>query len=84
MALNKRSIFIPLKIAQKNEQYHNAVEAKKKLGSLVIEEDVFKKQSLIDIISTFTPYTGDTVISFENSATQKILKECDLILDKGI
>ena len=84
MALNKRSIFIPLKIAQKNEQYHNAVEAKKKLGSLVIEEDEFKKLSLIDVISTFTPYTEDTVISFENSATQKILKECDLILDEGI
>lgn len=38
IAVGKKSIFIPLKIAQKNEQYHNAMEANRKLGSLVIEE----------------------------------------------
>lgn len=38
IAVGKKSIFIPLRIAQKNEQYHNALEAKKKLGSIVIEE----------------------------------------------
>lgn len=39
MALGKPSLFIPLKIAQKNEQLFNADEARKKLGSIVIEED---------------------------------------------
>lgn len=38
MAIGKKSIFIPLKIAQKNEQYFNALEANRKLGSIVIEE----------------------------------------------
>ncbi len=39
MAVGKKSIYIPLKIAQKNEQFFNALEAKNKLGSIVIEED---------------------------------------------
>ncbi len=39
MAIGKPSIFIPLKIAQKNEQYHNAMSAHKMLGSIVIKED---------------------------------------------
>jgi UDP-N-acetylglucosamine--N-acetylmuramyl-(pentapeptide) pyrophosphoryl-undecaprenol N-acetylglucosamine transferase len=38
IAIGKKSIFIPLKIAQKNEQFYNAVEAKNKLGSIIIEE----------------------------------------------
>lgn len=38
IAVGKKSIYIPLKIAQKNEQYFNAVEANKKLGSIVLEE----------------------------------------------
>ena len=40
--LNKRSIFIPLAIAQKNEQFCNAKEAEKSLGSLIISEEKFK------------------------------------------
>jgi UDP-N-acetylglucosamine--N-acetylmuramyl-(pentapeptide) pyrophosphoryl-undecaprenol N-acetylglucosamine transferase len=43
MALNKKTIFIPLKIAQKNEQYHNAKEASEKIGAKVLEEDQFFK-----------------------------------------
>jgi UDP-N-acetylglucosamine--N-acetylmuramyl-(pentapeptide) pyrophosphoryl-undecaprenol N-acetylglucosamine transferase len=39
LAIGRRSIFIPLKIAQKDEQYHNALEAEKLLGSIVITED---------------------------------------------
>ncbi len=38
MALGKRSLFVPLAIAQKNEQYHNAMEANARLGSIVVEE----------------------------------------------
>jgi UDP-N-acetylglucosamine--N-acetylmuramyl-(pentapeptide) pyrophosphoryl-undecaprenol N-acetylglucosamine transferase len=53
MALKKASIFIPLKIAQKNEQYHNAKAAEIALGSLVITEDDFKNTSLNDLIDKF-------------------------------
>ena len=45
MALQKKSIFVPLKIAQKNEQYHNAMEASKMLGSVVVTEDELKNSS---------------------------------------
>jgi UDP-N-acetylglucosamine--N-acetylmuramyl-(pentapeptide) pyrophosphoryl-undecaprenol N-acetylglucosamine transferase len=38
MAIGKPSLFIPLKMAQKNEQFHNAMEASRVVGSLVIEE----------------------------------------------
>lgn len=38
IAVGKKSIFVPLKIAQKNEQFFNALEAHKKLGSIIIEE----------------------------------------------
>ncbi|MDH4468474.1 MAG: UDP-N-acetylglucosamine--N-acetylmuramyl-(pentapeptide) pyrophosphoryl-undecaprenol N-acetylglucosamine transferase [Bacteriovoracaceae bacterium] len=48
IALQKPAIFIPLKIAQKNEQYHNAIEAKNLIGSEVILEDEFLKITLAD------------------------------------
>lgn len=53
IALKKRSIFVPLKIAQKNEQYHNAIEAKNLIGSYVVHEDEFKKSDLVDLIENF-------------------------------
>ncbi len=53
MALKKASIFIPLKIAQKNEQYHNAMVAKASLSSMVIEENEFMEMKLEDMIRSF-------------------------------
>lgn len=53
MALNKRSIFIPLKIAQKNEQFFNAKEAESLLGSLIIEEDQLKDIDFFEVINKF-------------------------------
>lgn len=50
MSLGKPSIFIPLKIAQKNEQYHNAMEAHEKLGSIVIKEDDMSEEALLEAI----------------------------------
>ncbi|EQC51073.1 glycosyltransferase [Bacteriovorax sp. DB6_IX] len=50
MALGKPSLFIPLKIAQKNEQFHNAMAAKESVGSIVVEEDDFGS---IDLLATF-------------------------------
>ncbi|MBK24217.1 MAG: UDP-N-acetylglucosamine--N-acetylmuramyl-(pentapeptide) pyrophosphoryl-undecaprenol N-acetylglucosamine transferase [Halobacteriovorax sp.] len=54
IALNKRSIFIPLKIAQKNEQFHNAKEAESKIGSLVITEDELEKTNIDEILKEFS------------------------------
>lgn len=53
IALKKPSIFIPLKIAQKNEQFHNAVEAKKLLGSYIVEEDYLPDTNMIKLIDKF-------------------------------
>ncbi len=53
IALNKKSIFIPLKIAQKNEQFHNAKEAESKIGSLVITEDELEKMNILEVLKDF-------------------------------
>lgn len=47
IAVGKKSIFIPLKIAQKNEQFFNALEAHKKLGSIIIEEKELTDESFL-------------------------------------
>lgn len=54
LAIQKRSVFVPLKIAQKNEQFHNATEAKNKLGSVILTEDELKSVNLLELIETFT------------------------------
>lgn len=59
LSLNKRSIFIPLKIAQKNEQFHNAMEAHDKIGSLVIEEDEFSNLTMRELIEKFESDSKD-------------------------
>lgn len=50
MALQKKSIFVPLAIAQKNEQYHNALAAQSLLGSLIVEEKDLSNHSFVDLI----------------------------------
>lgn len=47
IAVGKKSIYVPLKIAQKNEQFYNALEAHKKLGSLIIEEKELNDESFL-------------------------------------
>jgi UDP-N-acetylglucosamine--N-acetylmuramyl-(pentapeptide) pyrophosphoryl-undecaprenol N-acetylglucosamine transferase len=47
LAVGKKSIYIPLKIAQKNEQFYNALEAHKKLGSIIIEEKELTDESFL-------------------------------------
>ena len=47
IAVGKKSLFIPLKIAQKNEQFFNALEAHKKLGSIIIEEKELTDESFL-------------------------------------
>lgn len=50
IAVGKKSIYIPLRIAQKNEQFYNAVEAKNKLGSIIIEEKDLNKDTFLKAI----------------------------------
>lgn len=52
LSLGKPSIFVPLAIAQKNEQLYNAIEARNKLESIVIEEKDFNSSKLIDAVQT--------------------------------
>jgi len=75
LALKKRSILIPLKIAQKNEQFHNAMEAKDKLNSLVVTEDEIEKRSIVDLVNDFN--NNDEIkesFDFPNGS-QKIIAE---------
>lgn len=50
IAVGKKSIYIPLKIAQKNEQFFNALEAHKKLGSIIIEEKELTDQAFLNAL----------------------------------
>jgi len=51
MGIGKKSLYIPLKGAQKNEQYHNAMEANKLLGSVVLEEKDIEGSDLLALIA---------------------------------
>ncbi|MBL6988345.1 MAG: glycosyltransferase [Bacteriovoracaceae bacterium] len=59
IALNKRSILVPLKIAQLNEQFHNAKEAHRRLGSMIVEEDELKKWTISSLIDEFNSESTD-------------------------
>lgn len=50
IAVGKKSIYVPLKIAQKNEQFFNALEAHKKLGSIIIEEKELTDESFLQAL----------------------------------
>jgi UDP-N-acetylglucosamine--N-acetylmuramyl-(pentapeptide) pyrophosphoryl-undecaprenol N-acetylglucosamine transferase len=53
LAIGKKSVFIPLKIAQKNEQYFNALEAKNHLGSIIILEDELTNDVFLKTLFSF-------------------------------
>ena len=76
ISIGKKSIFVPLKIAQKNEQFHNASEAKDVLGSEIILEDDFNAQSLL---SSLNKFESSSEKMLDNKASDKIIK---IILDK--
>jgi UDP-N-acetylglucosamine--N-acetylmuramyl-(pentapeptide) pyrophosphoryl-undecaprenol N-acetylglucosamine transferase len=80
IALKKKSVFIPLKIAQKNEQFHNAIEARNKLGSIVVTEDELGEKSILQIIEEFQ--TGPKVnVDFKlENGTEFILNEINTTL----
>lgn len=66
LALKKKSVFIPLKIAQKNEQYHNAMAANKEIGSIVVKEDDLYSFTMTDLISKLNESTVDSEFKYEN------------------
>ena len=49
--LNKPAIFIPLKIAQRNEQYYNALEAQEKITTQIITESKLLQNSHLDVLT---------------------------------
>ena len=53
LAIGRPSIFIPLPHAQKNEQYFNALEAKNKIGSLILKESELMKIDFIQTLDEF-------------------------------
>jgi len=72
MALGKPSLFIPLSIAQKNEQYHNAMAAKSSVGSLVVEEKDFNNLDL-KLIFEQLENSKNTDVSTGNSTATELL-----------
>ena len=74
-ALGKKSIFIPLAIAQKNEQYHNAMEAKKSLGSTILTEDEFKQADLISLLDDFKSAPISSVDKGTKNPAYEIIRE---------
>jgi len=78
IALRKRSIFIPLKIAQKNEQYHNAQEAQNQLGSEILSEDRLRDLDLPSFLKKFLgSSTREIKGGDEIRAKDKIISEID-------
>jgi len=51
LAIGKKSVYIPLGIAQKNEQFHNAKEAEKKIGSIIINEERFASMRVEELLA---------------------------------
>jgi UDP-N-acetylglucosamine--N-acetylmuramyl-(pentapeptide) pyrophosphoryl-undecaprenol N-acetylglucosamine transferase len=66
IAVGKKSIFVPLKIAQKNEQFFNALEAHKKLGSLIIEEKELTDESFLAALDEIGQENPMTKIQKQN------------------
>ncbi len=70
LACRKPSLFIPLKISQKNEQLHNARQAQKKLGSLILEEDELNDASFLKAIETLRHQGHPGKVDFQDGLGQ--------------
>lgn len=73
-SLGKKSIFVPLKIAQKNEQYYNAKASEEEIGSLIIEEDALAQNPLINVLNQLDPQDFQKINPAKVNPTEKILK----------
>lgn len=73
LAIGKKSIYVPLKIAQKNEQFHNAKEAERLLGSIVISEDEFVNDAeVLKLVLEFEP--SENQLSAKDKNPKDIIK----------
>ncbi len=81
IAIGKKSIFVPLKIAQKNEQFHNAMEAKNKLNSIVIEEKDLTDECFLKALSEFT-YPNSRQKIQETNGIDYLIKEIKIFSQK--
>lgn len=79
LTLGKRSIFIPLKIAQKNEQYHNAMEAKEKIGSIVLVEGDLTNETFRAAINELQTEFKDCILRSVDG-TKNIIRELEEIM----
>lgn len=69
IALGKSSVYVPLKIAQFNEQWHNACEARDKLGSVLFTEDEFKNIKISEL-----QIAKANVVSLNSNASKTIVE----------
>ncbi len=76
LALRKKSIFIPLKIAQKNEQFHNAMEAQRKLGSLILTEDEIPNCDFVSWLEAFEETLNEKIFNYQfPNGTEELIKQ---------
>jgi len=78
LAIGRPSIFIPLPHAQKNEQYFNAVEAKNKIGGLILQESELKKINLVETIDQFMKNRRQTAQAQPQNGLDFLLGKIDL------
>ncbi len=78
LAIGRPSIFIPLPHAQKNEQYYNALEAKNKIGSLILEESELKKVNFVETLDKFLKTRASQPSKAIPNGLDFILKKIDL------
>lgn len=86
-ALGKASVFVPLKIAQKNEQYWNAIDNRDKLGSLVLEEQAFKDMSAEELLERWkerAPKKAKTKSENQRSASGVIVQAMGFTKDSAL
>lgn len=75
IALKKKVVFIPLKIAQRNEQYHNAKEAIRYTHSHVITEDELPQTDILKLLNELASEDRQLEKSNLMNSSEIILKE---------
>ncbi len=68
LALKKKVLFIPLKIAQRNEQFHNAMEVVKCGHGRILSEDDYQCSDLIGILNDLENVKIDSLTTHKNKA----------------
>ncbi|BBM89019.1 UDP-N-acetylglucosamine--N-acetylmuramyl-(pentapeptide) pyrophosphoryl-undecaprenol N-acetylglucosamine transferase [Spirochaetota bacterium] len=69
--LNKKVLFIPLEIAQRKEQYYNALEAKQYIRCLIASEKEVRKKSLPELITQLLDIYAKTKYSYQTRSSAR-------------